>query len=155
MIITHPDEVLALVGETVVSTPLTIDEDTRLAFASATWVDKVSAEYTTRSAEPHYISGFHLLSIMDGALGEVFRFDAELVSSVFYGVDRVRFVATANVGEVFVLSTKIVSAISRGMGRLVMYESSLVGHNDPHRLVYVACWSVLHRPIERVVEGGG
>lgn len=155
MIITHPDEVLPFVGQTVVSAPFAIDEDARLAFAAATWVDKVSAEYMTRSAEPHYISGFHLLSVMDGVLGEVFPFDAGSVSSVFYGVDRVRFIATANVGEVFVLSTKIVSAISRGMGRLVKYESSLVGHNDPHRLVYVACWSVLHRPIERVVEGGG
>lgn len=142
-----------LVGTTLVSKPLVIDQEHLSMFAESTYLSEEYVDLTTsrnNALGPTLVDGFLLLSLLVH-----FSFDKPFVEvegayGFNYGLDRVRFTKPVMVGESVTVERTVTDARAVGTTRARIVEHIVMTKTGETEPVMIADWVMLY--IDRHAE---
>ena len=150
-----------LVGTSLTSKPLVIDQEHLSQFAQATYLDDDHVDLTTsrnNALGPTLVDGFLLLSLLVH-----FSFDKPFIQvdgayGFNYGLDRVRFTKPVMAGEAVTVERTVTDARPVGTTRARVVEHIVMTKAGETEPVMVADWVMLYidsNAEENTVDGGG
>ena len=142
-----------LVGQTVVSRPLVIDQEHLSMFAESTYLSDEYVDLTisrNNALGPTLVDGFLLLSLLVHFSFDKPFIEVEGAYGFNYGLDRVRFTKPVMVGESVTVERTVTEARPVGETRARVVEHVVMTKSGEAEPVMVADWVMLY--IDRISE---